>query len=97
VLHVSDLTLNDYQRAERTFEASRARIGFAVHAVITVLVSAALIAINVIVAPEFPWSPFPVVGMSIGLGFHYYFGIRRIDRSVAGKQAQIETFARRVA
>jgi len=87
------ISLADYQRAERELDTQRARIGFIVHAVITVAVGIALVLINIFVAPEFPWSPFPVAGMSIGLGFHY-FGIRRIDRVLLARQLEVETFAR---
>jgi hypothetical protein len=90
------VTLEEYLDAERGFEARGARIGFVVHAVITVLVSAALIAINVIVAPDFPWSPFPVVGMAIGLVFHY-LGSRRIEATIAERQTRIVTEAARRA
>jgi hypothetical protein len=87
------ITLEEYQRTERQIEVARARIGLLVHAVITALVSVALIVINVVVAPQFPWSPFPVVGMSIGLGFHYY-GVRRVDRAIRERRQEIEAKAR---
>jgi hypothetical protein len=97
VLEMSDvITLRAYQQAERDLEVAHARTGLAIHAIVTVLVWAALIAINVVVAPQFPWSPFPVVGMGIGLAFHY-IAVRRIDRAVTERQAQIETLAQRHA
>jgi hypothetical protein len=37
-----------------------------VHAIVTVLTWPAVIPINVIVAPPFPWSIFVVVGSSLG-------------------------------
>jgi hypothetical protein len=52
--------------------------GFKAHAIITFLVLTLLTAINLIVVPEFLWVLFPLTGMSIGLGLHYYFGIRPI-------------------
>jgi hypothetical protein len=64
-------------------------------AIITLIVSVAVIAINVFVAPEFPWSPFPVLGMSIGLAGHYA-GTRRLDEVIARRQAEIEAAARRL-
>jgi len=90
------VTLDEYLEAERTHERHGARIGLLIHGVITALVGAALIAINVIVAPQFPWSPFPVAGMTIGLAFHY-FGVRRIDQVLRARQERIKTEAARTA
>jgi hypothetical protein len=87
--------LADYQRAERELAFKRERTGLAVHAIITLIVSVALVAINIFLATEFPWSPFPVVGMSIGLVGHYA-GTRRLDEVIARRQAEIEAAARRL-
>jgi hypothetical protein len=50
--------------------------GFKIHAAVTVFVLALLIGINLLVIPEFLWFLFPLLGMTIGLIVHYYFGIR---------------------
>jgi hypothetical protein len=50
--------------------------GFKIHAAVTVFVLALLIGINLLVVPEFLWFLFPLLGMTIGLIVHYYFGIR---------------------
>lgn len=84
------ITLNEYEEAERQLFAVEARRGLLVHLAITVAVSAALIIINVVVAPQFPWSPFPVVGMSIGVIFHYVYGVRRLTPAVQARQQAIE-------
>ena len=60
------------------------------HAAITVLVCAAVIVINVVAAPEFPWSVFPVVGMVLGLFLHWWFGYRHVEEMIQRHQADIE-------
>jgi len=45
-------------------------IGLRVHAVVIALVWAALIPVNIFMAPGFPWSVFVVAGTGIGLFFH---------------------------
>jgi hypothetical protein len=49
--------------------------GFKIHAAVTVFVLALLIGINLLVVPEFLWFLFPLLGMTIGLAVHYYFGV----------------------
>jgi hypothetical protein len=91
-----NIELNEYLRAEREHEARQARIGLRVHAIITALVCAALIIVNIVVAPEFPWSAIVVAGMGIGLGFHF-LGVRRVDRATAEKQERITAVVQRRA
>ena len=57
------LTLAEYQEAERNVALEEGRRGLTIHAVITVLVAIGLIVLNITVATEFPWSIFPVIGM----------------------------------
>jgi hypothetical protein len=89
-----DVTLRDYESAEEEVAKVEARRGIAIHAVITLIVCALLIAVNVFVAPEFPWSAFAVAGMLIGLGAHYEFGVRRLEQSLESHQREVETYAR---
>jgi hypothetical protein len=72
---------------------AEARLGLLIHAVITAVVWAILIPINVLVAPEFPWSVFVVAGMSIGLLIHYLFGVRWLGRTVEARQRKVERWA----
>jgi 2TM domain-containing protein len=90
------ITLQEYEAAEQSLEAANALRGVLIHATITVLVAVALIVVNVVVAPQFPWSPFPVVGMGIGLLVHYLFGLRWLERSIATHQKTIEQHAAQV-
>jgi hypothetical protein len=87
---MSNLTLSAYQEAEAKAAHEEAGRGFTVHLVVTLLVWVGLIAVNVFVASEFPWSVFPIVGMSIGLLAHWYFGVLHGDRSVREHQREIE-------
>jgi hypothetical protein len=91
-----DVTLRDYERAEEEVAKVEARRSMTIHAVITLIVCVALVALNVFVAPEFPWSAFAVAGMLIGLGAHYEFGVRRLGQSLATHQQDVETYAIRV-
>lgn len=87
------VTLEQYEQAEREVTMHEARIGLVVHTIVTAVVWAVLIPINVIVAPEFPWSAFVVGGMSIGLFFHW-FGYRRTEADLRRRQERIENRAR---
>ena len=65
----------------RTQEDLRgARIGMLAHAVIYVIVSAILVAVNVTFVPQFLWFVFPVAGMGIGVAMHYLFGVYLVER-----------------
>jgi uncharacterized membrane protein YdbT with pleckstrin-like domain len=88
-----DVTLRQYESAEKQVAAVDARRGMAIHTIITLIVCAALILVNVLVAPEFPWSVFAVAGMLIGVGAHYLFGVRRLGESVEAHQRKVESFA----
>ena len=90
------VSLEEYKRAEQSAAAVEGRRGLLVHAWVTVAVVIALVIINVLVAPEFPWSIFPAIGMAIGLGFHYR-GLRNLPRDVATRQSQIEGEASRLS
>lgn len=84
------VSLERYQRAERELAVSAARKGFVIHAVVTALVWALVVTLNMTVADEFPWSVFPVLGMGIGLLAHWYYGYRKVDETTRQHQAEIE-------
>jgi hypothetical protein len=84
------ITLESYQHAERKRALEESRRGFFIHAAITVVVLIGLIVLNVTVASEFPWAIFPVVGMSIGLFMHWYFGVARGEEMMRRHQREIE-------
>ncbi|HET7310704.1 MAG TPA: 2TM domain-containing protein [Mycobacteriales bacterium] len=87
------VTLEQYEDVERAMSMREARVGLMVHVVVTLVVWAALIPVNVIVAPEFPWSAFVVGGMGIGLFFHW-FGYRHAETDIRRRQQEIESRAR---
>jgi len=93
---MANISLNAYEDAERRLAKPDARRGITVHALITAFVSVALIMVNVLVAPGFPWSAFAVAGMVAGLGFHYYFGFLRVEENVTEHQHRVELEARTV-
>jgi hypothetical protein len=47
-----------------------AKIGFAIHLVVYILVNAALVVINVKNSPNYFWLIWPLAGWGIGLFFH---------------------------
>jgi 2TM domain len=90
---MSTMTLNDYQRAELALTAREARTGILVHAVVTLLIWAVLIPVNVLAAAEFPWSAFVVAGTGIGLLMHW-LGYRHVETDVRRRQAEVERLVR---
>lgn len=84
------VSLKEYEDTELALAKAEGRQGLTIHAVVTVLVSAVLIAVNVIWAPQFPWSPFAILGMSIGVLMHYLFGVRWVEQLTRKHQARIE-------
>lgn len=53
------------------------RKGFRIHTTVYICVTVLLFVINLVVSPEFMWFLFPLVGMGIGLAFHYFIGIKK--------------------
>ena len=86
---MATVTLQAYERAEQELAVRDAVVGLRIHAVVTVLVWAVLIPVNIILAPEFPWSAFVVLGMAIGL-FAHWFGYRHTEDNVRQRQPRIE-------
>jgi hypothetical protein len=89
-MNAPTITLTDYEQAERVIAHEGARGGLITHGIITVLVSALLVVINLTLADEFPWSVFAVAGMTIGLLAHWWFGYRNLDTEVTARQHKIE-------
>jgi hypothetical protein len=68
-------------------------VGITVHGIITVLVSALLLVLNLTVAQGFPWSAFAIAGMAIGLGTHWWFGYHNLDTHLTAQQQKTEARA----
>ncbi len=64
----------------------QARRGLALHSTVTGVVCVLLIALNVARAPELIWWPFPVVGMLLGLGVHWWYGYDRLEEQLRHRQ-----------
>lgn len=64
---------------EKTNRIEEEKKGLQVHAVITLLVCMLLLAINLIFVPNFMWFIFPWTGMGLGLAYHYFMGVRRME------------------
>lgn len=92
-MSTATITLHDYEAAERAMAHESATVGLTVHGVITLLVGAGLIVINVTLAPEFPWSAFAVGGMLIGLLAHWWFGYVKLDDQLTEQQRRTEARA----
>jgi hypothetical protein len=92
---MSDITLRQYQTAERALTVEQNRRWFAVHAAFYLVVNLVMIAVNLRYTPEFSWFPFPLLGWSIGLTVHYLLGVRWIGELITRRQASIEHRAAR--
>ena len=90
---MSSVGLRSYQEAERAVAREEGQRGLKIHAIVTVLVWAALGVVNLTVADEFPWVIFPVIGMGIGLAAHWY-GVTHSDQVTRRHQHEIERRAR---
>ena len=87
---MESISLDRYEQAERSLARVEAQRGVLVHAIISALVSLVLVSVNVFLASEFPWSAFAVVGMGIGLAFHWFFGLVRVEQNVEAHQHRVE-------
>jgi hypothetical protein len=58
---------DSYEQARKRVDA---KIGFAIHLVVYILVNSALIAINSSTSPGYHWFGWPLGGWGIGLFFH---------------------------
>lgn len=85
--------MTEYEEAERALAHDEGRRGFTIHAIVTLIVWAIVIPINMFLADAFPWSAFVVAEMSIGLAVHYIFGVHRLDRSLSTHQRSVEHLA----
>lgn len=88
-----EITLQDYERAERAMAHEEARVGITVHGIVTIAVSVLFLVLNLTVAQGFPWAAFAIAGMVIGFGTHWWFGYRNLDAHLAAQQQKTEARA----
>jgi len=93
---MQQVSVEQYEKAELEVQAEGARRGFRIHAAIYLVVQTGLILINLLVAPDFIWFPFPLVGWGIGLTMHYLFGVRWLRREIRRHQQKVEERALRL-
>jgi hypothetical protein len=82
--------MQEDEQAEHVLAHEGAHKGLIAHGVVTVLVSALLIAINFTLADAFPWSAFAVGGMTIGMFAHWWFGYRNLEADLTARQHKVE-------
>jgi hypothetical protein len=85
-----EITLEDYKRADQQLERKRARRGFTIHAIVYAVVLTGLIILSVTLGDVFPWAGLPMVCWGVGVTLHYLYGVRWVDKTISGRQAQIE-------
>ena len=74
-------TAYKYAKAKKRVEKIK---GFYIHIIVTVLIIPVLIFINLKFVPSYYWFYYPIIGMLIGVFFHW-FGIFGIDKIGLGK------------
>jgi hypothetical protein len=72
------MSIEQYERAEVALASERARRGIMIHAAVYVLVQAALVVINLVVASELFWFEFTMFWWGFGISMHLVLGLRRI-------------------
>ena len=92
---MSEETLDLYKMAERRMAMNEARRGLRIHLVVTIIVCIGLSALNFFVVSEFPWAVFPIVGMALGVWFHWNFGVRHGEQFMQRHQDDVEREAER--
>jgi len=85
-----EVTLEDYKRVDRQLERKRARRGFTIHAIVYGVVMTGLIILSVTLGDVFSWAGLPLAWWGVGLTLHYLYWVRWVDKTISGRQAQIE-------
>lgn len=86
--------LETYKRAQREVGVEKEERAFRNHAIVYVLVNAALVAWNFLSDPGTLWFYWPLAGWGLGLAFHYFMGVRSAEEEILQEQAIIEDRAR---
>jgi hypothetical protein len=92
-----NVTLQQYERAERELAQQWAWQGFTIHATIYATVSLFLVLYNLILVPDFIWFYYPLRFWGVGLFAHYVSGVRQAGRVMAMRQTLIEQRARQIS
>jgi 2TM domain-containing protein len=88
----AQVSLKEYQAAERELVVGDARIGWRIHAALYAVVNAGLALVNLLALPGEVWFVYPLLGWGIGLALHYR-QVRFAARSLGERQWRIEQYA----
>ena len=88
------MTLERYKDAYRDMIRRREKKAFTIRAMAYAIGNSILIAINLLVVPQFLWFGFPLVGWGSGLAIHYYLGVRSAPRRIDKDEMMAENMAR---
>ena len=93
---LDQITLDDYQKAEREIIIKSEKMDFIIHCIIYAIVNAVLITLDVLYTPEVFWFYGPLVVWTIGITAHYLFAVRWIENSLEKREERIESRARKL-
>ena len=88
-----EIILAQYQKANRELQQKEAKKGCTANFAAYIIVNSALITVNILLAPVFPWAIFPLIGWGIGITMHYTFGVKRLEATLKAEEAKIEQLA----
>ena len=85
-----EITLEDYKRVDR--QAGTCGPGAASPSTPSSMRSSltGLIILGVTLGDVFPWAGLPMVCWGVGVTLHYLYGVRWVDKTISGRQAQIQ-------
>jgi hypothetical protein len=86
---MSATTVEEYKARMMDAERNSAMKGMKAHTLVTVAVSAVLVAVNLQFVPGFFWAIFPLVGMSAGTVLHYVLMRAFLEKDLARKASLI--------
>ncbi len=67
-------------------QANEAKTGFKINLTAYAVVNSALVTINMLTVPQFPWFLFPLCGWGFGVSMHYIFGVRLLGKKAKEEQ-----------
>jgi uncharacterized membrane protein YdbT with pleckstrin-like domain len=89
----TEITLTQYQKANRQMRLKDSKKGFKANLAAYTIVNSALITVNLLLVPVFPWAIFPLLGWGFGVLMHYNFGVRCADEILKAEEEKIEQLA----
>jgi hypothetical protein len=90
----SNVTLERYKEAYRDIIIRRERKAFTIHTTAYAIGNSILIAINLLLVPQFLWFMFPLVGWGAGLAIHFYLGVHMTPRRIERDESKAENMVR---